>query len=562
MNRAKTIFGAAALASLVIGLNLLVLKQDIFQPLVLVPLALAILFALAWLAANAFAVVQVAAPQGKAFYGLDMAVKSILFLAICIVIYAFFEHRDSSWDLTQEGRRQLSPQTIQVLKNLDKDVAVTAFFLRIDDELVNIAREKTERFLEQCTRHTARLHVEFLDPQLDMQRLEAMQITHASTQGTVVLECGTRQKVITLGGATPRIEERDFTNGLINVIRDSQPKVCFLTGHGEREIDSTDDKNGASKFKELLTGESYQAQRIAIPIANPEIPADCDILVINGLGLQGPQSDIHPEELRAIEAYLNRGGRLLLMVDPWRRVLSAANQSEQLIPWLEKRYGIQVPNGIALSPKAKSAWLVEFTNDPSLFSDPPGQSDYMGCFNTAHAITRSFDQKMLFSAARAVKLAAQMPEGVAGMELVRTTPDFYLENDVASLMATGKAGKTNEEPQGPFPVAVAVTAKTNQPIGDSGQMRDARIVVVGDSEFTSNAQLPVIPGNFNLILNIMGWLSESEDLIAIRSTGKEEQPLLLSPRDQKVIIYIAVVATTQAVIVAGLITFFIRRKYQ
>ena len=111
-------------------------------------------------------------------------------------------------------------------------------------------------------------------------------------------------------------------------------------------------------------------------------------------------------------------------------------------------------------------------------------------------------------------------------------------------------------------MAVAVTAKTDFQIGASGQTRDARIVVVGDSDFASNGQVAAIPGNLNFILNIMAWLTENEELIAIRPTGKDDLPVMLSDFDQRLIAWVAVLGTVQTVIVAGFVVHLLRRKYQ
>ena len=129
-----------------------------------------------------------------------------------------------------------------------------------------------------------------------------------------MIRCGNRQKVIMLSGGSPRMEERDFTNALINVIRETQPKVCFLTGHGERSLDDKDEQKGGSMLKTVLESESYAVDRISIQIAQPEIPPECTILFINGMGLTGPQSDLHPEEIKAIQAFLERGGRMVLLL--------------------------------------------------------------------------------------------------------------------------------------------------------------------------------------------------------------------------------------------------------
>ncbi|NIA14076.1 MAG: hypothetical protein GWP08_08340 [Nitrospiraceae bacterium] len=560
MQRLKLIAGIIALAGLAIGLNLVVLNQNPFAPVVLLALGVGAGAGVAWVALVFYGMSRHSPLEGKALYGLNTVVTTVLFLGICIVIYAFAEHGGYSWDLTKEGRRQLAPQTVQVLENLDKDVEVIAFFLQIDDELVRIAEKKTKRFLEQCQSHTPRLKVNFLDPQLDRLQLEELGITHASTQGTIVIRCGGSQKVITLSGASPRLEERDFTNAVVNLVRSAHPKVCFLTGHGERSIDDPNESAGGSTLKALLEGEAYRVERIGIRITRPEIPADCDILVINGLAVSGPRGDLHPEEIRAIQEYLDRGGRLLIMLDPLGRVSRAPNQVDQLLPWLAMRYGVVVGQNIAVSPEA--GWTLDLTTDTSVFPGQDPNDPFRACYNQTHRITVDSDQHMLFSVARSVGLAETMPARTVGSELLRSTPDFYGETDIETLKTTGEAFKTPEELAGPLPLAVAVTAKTEELVGDTGMTRDARIVVVGDSDFASNAQLTVVPGNLNFVLNVFAWLSENEELIAIRPSGKQDAPVILSEGDRRAIVYITVLGTSQAVALAGFVAYLLRRKHR
>ena len=559
MRRLRTVCGALAVVFLLAGANGLAFEQSVLELVVAIPLGIGAAAGLAWLVLAVTGLARHSLQEGKVVYGLNTIIRSVLFLGICVAIYAFVQHGKQSWDLTKEGRRKLSDQTIQVLSHLDKDVDIICFFLQVDDELVRIASDKTTRFLEQCQQYTTHLKVEFLDPQIERVRLEALNITHASTQGTVVIRCGTRQKVITLSGGSPRLEERDFTNSLINVVRDAQPKVCFLTGHGERSIDDKDDQKGATLFRKLLEGESYAVEKTAIMMTRPEVAADCDVLAINGLGFAGPQSDLLPDEIHAIQAFLDRGGRLLILLDPWTKVLTAG-QAEQLLPWLAQRFGIIVGNDMAVSPTTK--WAVEFSSDPEPFHEAQPNEEYRGCFNNTQRITQYFDQKILFSVARTVRLADKLPEKVVGAQLLRTTPDYFAETDLVTLTQQGKASKGPEDMQGPLSMAVAVTMKTESLVGDTGQTRDARVVVVGDSDFASNGQVAAIPGNLNFILNTMAWLTENEELIAIRATGKEDAPVILTDFDQRAIVWIAVLGTVQAVILAGVLMYWVRRKYQ
>lgn len=550
----RTLIGWGALLALALGLNLLIWRQDL-AGIAAVPLAIALLLGALWLGMVVVATLRHARGQGRTVGGINAVLASLVFLGILIVVYAFFQRWDAAWDLTQEGRRDLAPQTRQVLETLNQDVEVYCFFLNIDDPLVLIARDKTRRFLEQCGKYTSRITVEELDPQIDRPRLETLQITHASPQGTIVIKCGERRRVITLTGGSPRLEERDFTNALINVLRRAEPKVYFLSGHNERDIADENESSGGSMFNNLLVGESYKTEKIQLKISDTELPQDCDILVINN-----PQGDLHPQEKKIIQGYLERGGRLLLMLDPWLSVDPGAMGGEVIRPWMEESYGIKIGSDIVVSDQQTKMWVCELTgNDQPFEGIDAGFGEFRGAFSVGHPITRTFDQVMVFQANRTVSLAETPLEGVAAMPLLRTTPDYWAESDVARLRETGKAVRNSEETQGPLPLAVAATVRTTYDPEHTGKPREARIVVLGDSDFASNGQL-IVPGNLNFLLNAVAWLGEQQELIAIRPSGKSDPPLILSDTQQRAVAWLATLLPAQAVALIGLAVFIARRK--
>jgi len=57
-------------------------------------------------------------------------------------------------------------------------------------------------------------------------------------------------------------------------------------------------------------------------------------------------------------------------------------------------------------------------------------------------------------------------------------------------------------------------------------------------------------------------LSENEELIAIRPSGKEDPPLFLSPVQQRGVAWVSILLTVQGVILAGLAVYRVRRKNQ
>ena len=61
------------------------------------------------------------------------------------------------------------------------------------------------------------------------------------------------------------------------------------------------------------------------------------------------------------------------------------------------------------------------------------------------------------------------------------------------------------------------------------------MAVVGDSDFAANAGLG-IQGNRDLFMNTIGWLSQQENLIAIRPKNPEDRRITLTDTQQRNII--------------------------
>lgn len=554
----RKLLGIAALILAVIALNVLVATQSFFTWGVLLPLLLALASGGIWTALSLVSLQDQGVFRGRALGGLNASLATLFFLGLCVVVYAFFRSWDVSWDLTEEGRRELSEQTRQVLHNMNREVTVTAFFLDSDDELLLIGKEKTLRFLEQCQRYTDLLKVEVEDPQLAVDRMMAMEVNFASPQGTIVIHSGVRKRVITLSGGSPRLEERDFTNALINVLRASEPKIYYLTGQGQRDLADTESGAGAGGLFEVLRRESYVVEPYSIPINQPVIPDDCNILVTNN-----PTGDLHPRELEAIQAYLDRGGRLLVMLDPWLHA-NPNMANEVFRPWLASRYCIEIGSDIVLTRDQEKHYEAQLSAARGPFEAVDSDEDFeiwRGSYRADHPITAGFDQTMVLQAARTVSVCDEPQEGVFAFDLLRTTPNFWAESDVAGLRNRGTAEQDDHERFGALPLAVSVIANTDMPGDSEGRNRQARIVVVGDSDFVSNGQI-TYPGHINFVMNTFAWLSESEELIAIRPTGKVAPPLILSEGERRAVAWISTLLTTQVVVLAGLLMYFRRRSLQ
>jgi ABC-type uncharacterized transport system involved in gliding motility auxiliary subunit len=566
VTKVRTIFGAASIAFLLLALNMLAFSPSALSLRVAGPFIVGLGASVAWLVLALSSIVS-ASKDWRTLGGLNAVASSLLFLGICVVVYAFCSHWDRTFDLTQEGLRELSPQTVQLLQGLDKDVEVFCFFMAGGDSSIAAAQDRTERFMQRCARYGWRLKYEMLDQERDVERLTSLGAgSQFGRGGTIVVKCGQRVRAIQLSDSSPRLEERDFTNALINVVSTSNPKIYFLAGHKERNVEDKSPATGLSSLGELLKRESYAVETAFISTQNPTVPADCNVLVI-----ASPQIDFNRNDLQVIQAYIENGGRLLFTFDP---AVAQGQIAETLRPWVEQRFGISVGNDIIISKYGNPSdqiLLLDLARSNTLpWPELASQANtYTGSYNPAHPITRGFALEMLLPRVRTVstKTASKMPPYVSAQELLFTLPVTWAESDIEALYKAQKSTTLKVSPGGneeikSLPVAVAATLKTEIPIGDTDQTKDARIVVIGDSDFMTNNCLQQIPGNMNFILNTMAWLTENDQLIAIRPATEGAKAILLSDQDRDFITWFSTLGILTAICVATAIAYALRRRHQ
>jgi uncharacterized membrane protein YhaH (DUF805 family) len=126
----------------------------------------------------------------------------------------------------------------------------------------------------------------------------------------------------------------------------------------------------------------------------------------------------------------------------------------------------------------------------------------------SHPITQDLKQLTGFPIARSVNPVTGGVNGRSPQTFIETGPQSWAEADVKELMAAGQATVAFDEAKGDKKGPVSIAAALSAPAAG------ARVAVVGDSDFAGN-RAAVIPGNKDLFLNIIGWLSPRADLISI-----------------------------------------------
>ncbi len=458
-------------------------------------------------------------------HGMNATVVIFVFLGILVFINILTHRHKFRWDLTETSVYTLAPQTQKIAAHLPRKVKMTAFF-----ETGNAGRNEFQRLADGYQELTDKIEVEFVDPDRHPAVTKRYGVT---TYGTVVLESGKQETKI------KKATEENLTNALLQVTRDQQKKIYFLSGHKEKSIEDKG-KNGYSQAKQSLERDHYKVEQLLL-LQTGKVPEDTDALIING-----PEKALQKSEIEAVEAYLNKGGAVMLLLDP--------QQDSGLTLFLE-RWGVDIRDDLVIDPLAKLFGADYTTPIVSQIAD--------------HPITREMGQQTIYPLVRSV--SAITTEGLETTEILFSGPKSWAEKEYRS-------GKIKLDPgidlQGPVPVAV-VSSKEIKPVdraeakpGGSpddpkteppAPVNKAHLVVVGDSDFASNQYFSLY-GNGDFFLNTASWLAKEENLISIRPRTRKWSPITLTETQGNLTFMLGIIAFPALVILAGFRVWWKRRS--
>ena len=202
-----------------------------------------------------------------------------------------------------------------------------------------------------------------------------------------------------------------------------------------------------------------------------------------------------------------------------------------------------------------------------------------------HDVTRNFDLLTAFPLAQSVKGVAGTELGKALTENVLNTSDrSWSESDLKALAAGGKVSLDEEsgDQRGPITIGLSLAmdapdASTSAPVGatadkpaegakpadgekpaDAPKKPQMRIVVVGDSDFASNSAAG-IQGNADLFVNMNNWLTQQEDLIAIRPRDAGDRRVTMTADQQRRLLWMSLLFIPGLILGSGVYTWWQRR---
>jgi ABC-type uncharacterized transport system involved in gliding motility auxiliary subunit len=464
----------------------------------------------------------------QARYG-SLALASIaVVLGILIAINYLGQRHNRRWDLTAASQWTLSDQTKKVLAGITKPVRVTVF-ARTEDF------DRFRQRLDEYTYQSKQLQVEYIDPEKRPSMAERLK---DNALGTVVLEYEGRVQRVTSEA------EQDLTNGLIKVLQGSQPKIYFIQGHGERDINGSDG-GGYGGISGELKGDNFLTESFVL--LQQDIPADAAVVV-----LAGPKSDLLEPEVAKLKAYLAKGGKLLVLVDPPQK--ADAPPFTNLLGLL-REWSVDVGTNAVLDPMSQLRGTQ---------ADVPVAAQY-----PYHQITNTFRLLTAYPFSRSVKPVEGGAGGRSAVTIIQSGNNSWAESDLQTLTTKGEARPEFDkgDVKGPISLAVAVSSpvggETPPPPAPDGQdanpnKPETRLVVVGDSDFAANS-VAGMGGNRDMFLNMVNWLAQQENLISVRPRNPADRRITLTGGQDRMIFWFAMVILPGLIFLAGVQAWWRRR---
>ena len=498
--------------------------------------------------------------------GSTLGAGVLLALALFTMVnYLGMRHYERA-DWTRSQLYSLSEKSETVARSLDRDVDMVIFF-GPGSELYDATSELLDRY---AAANPQRIRKREVDPAKNL--LEARQLVEQygiERENVVVIAAGDDRRVIdemdlaeydysgAQMGQAPTLEEfkgeQLITSALLALVEERKPRVLFTTGHGEGPLEAGDARS-LSQARDLLGRDNFEIESWA-PLGKTEVPANTDLVVV-----AGPTTSFLPQELALFSSYLERGGRMLWLLDPVFDAAGVQTASLGVEEWLSG-YGVELAGDVVIDPSSD----LPFFGPETLYTASYG----------THPIVEALEQRqtpVLLPLARSVAVGTT-PAGATTSELLRTSSEGWGETDLANLDAIG-AGEGDIP--GPVPLAAAVswsvTPEAPQPLvidegaedaeapsADAEAATESRLVVFGDSDFATDAQV-ANGANALLLLNTLNWLVKREELIDIEGRKPQRTRLTLSDSELNDIYLIVLILLPGLAVAAGIGMYRARRR--
>jgi len=442
---------------------------------------------------------------------LQQSINGLLIAIVLGLLGWLSVHYKIEADWTANHRNTLSASSQKLLKQLPDPVKFVDF-----DYANSETRTDVQQWVDRYHRFKPDLSVEFVDPSREPGKVKEYNVQQP---GELVLEYQGRREHLS------SLNEASITGALQRMTDSGEHFIVFLEGHGERALAADGKDTAFDQFAAALQDKGLKAQPLNLA-KTPKIPDNASALVI-----ASPTQKLLDGEIKIINDWVAGGGNLLWLTDPDQPAGLDALAKALDISWL---------NGFAVFPD----YQMLGTGSPGVYvaTDYPPNPVTQGFTDiTAYPLARALDWNK--DAAKAAGWDVQ--------PLLTTNDNAWLET--GKMEGAVKFDEKDGDKAGPLTIGLTMTREikapaatetkatepankdaAGKPAGTDAAKTDAdklkprtqRVVLIGDSDFLSDANLPAL-GNKQLGLNILQWLASRDAQLNIDVPKAPDSQLFL-----------------------------------
>lgn len=454
--------------------------------------------------------------------------SSLLLIGIVAMTYILLQRAALTLDMTEGRRFTLSPETLEILQRINRPIRITGFY---DATAVQQREVDNQFFLLYETATNGLITRQYIDPNQEpalAQRFGAYSngavfISYLNADGAVDFASLARVPRQT-GGA----QEREMTQAILRLLVAGSTKVYFEIGLGGLDpLDTGQQGLSAVHLGMQESGvitDSLNLRELAL--TGRSIPEDASAII-----MARPTTALNAQEVAVLDAYLQRGGALFIMADALFNEGSFLSGDTLFNRYLWERFGISTLNAV----------IVDYGSNLRTPLDIIGAQVFTGT-----AIAARLDPAQaptLFRIARALNLRDDPP--VETGTIILSSQDSYGETDFQTLAQTNTfEPQADVDLPGPLPSAVwARDPATN-----------AKILLVGDSDFVTNGFVGSALGNAVLFTDGVTWLTGLNEQISFNPQAFFTAPplIFIDTQTLDLIAFITIILMPGVTLLAGL----------
>ena len=477
----------------------------------------------------------------------------LIFLLAGVNYISWRHYRRADFSLNQF--QKLSGQTLNLLKSLPGEVTLTAFLAPEADTTGSLIQEDVQKLLDEYKyRSGGKVKVELVQPYLDFQAAQklAEKFKLTSNENVILVQYGDRSRVLKVAemaeidpgammtGGVARVKsfqaEEKISSAISGLVQGKPAKIYVTSGSGEYNLNSTDrDPAGYSLLSARLASQNVEL--LPLKLGEQEgVPADADAVMV-----AGPKFQFSAPAVAALQAYLGKPGRLLLLLDP-----GASTGLEGILA--EQGVVVDADKIFRKVAVLSTAGLTQGLNEETVgtrFSGHP-----------AIQWIESVGGSLRFGPSRSITIKPVVAASPVKSEMLVETSDRYWAKPWP--LAAGKKSDfvDGEDRKGPFAVAAVVDGSVP---GDKGKESPAlRAVVVGSASAFANQNISPLEVDF--MVNSIQWVLGRSESLGISPKTPKDFSVSLDDGQQRVIMLGTLLGIPAITGILGLLVWWRRRS--